>query len=159
MIRVYTCIHPSEPRRNQWSRWSFELLYHKKLMVITNNLNGANILRDYHDSDIVITGGNLRRSDGGLIGDTAIETISRFKFDIAIIGCSAIDQDGDMVDYDMQEISVSQNIIKQSRKVFLVADNTKFQRKAPIKIASLSDVDCIFTDKPLDESLQHACRA
>ena len=136
-----------------------ELIGHKKLLVITNNLNVANILRDNQECEIVITGGNLRRSDGGLIGDAAVEIISRFKFDIAVIGCSAVDQDGDMLDYDMQEIIVSQNIIKQSRKIFLVADSTKFSRKAPIKIASLSEVDCIFTDKPLDKSLQDACLA
>lgn len=133
------------------------LLGHKKLMAITNNLNIANILRDNPECDIVVTGGILRRSDGGLIGDAAVETISKFKFDIAIIGCSAIDADGDLLDYDMQEVTVSQNIIKQSRKVFLVADGAKFGRNAPIKIASLAQVDCLFTDKLLDQTLEKAC--
>ena len=43
---------------------------------------------------IVLTGGALRRMDGGLVGNLTIETIRQFKFDIAVIGCSAMDADG-----------------------------------------------------------------
>jgi DeoR family transcriptional regulator, glycerol-3-phosphate regulon repressor len=34
--------------------------------VVTNNMNVANILVDNPDCDILVAGGTLRRSDGGL---------------------------------------------------------------------------------------------
>ncbi len=134
-----------------------ELFRHKNLMVVTNNINVANILVENPDCQIMVTGGALRRTDGGLVGNLALRTIEQFKFDFAVIGCSALDADGDLLDFDVQEVGVSQAIIKQARSVFLVADNSKLQRSAPVRIGSLSEVDCIFTERALPPDLQKNC--
>ena len=44
------------------------LLEHKNLLIVTNNLNIANVLKNNAKSEVVVTGGNLRKSDGALIG-------------------------------------------------------------------------------------------
>lgn len=134
-----------------------ELLSHRDIMVVTNNMNVANILTRNENCQVVVTGGTLRRTDGGLVGSLTMETIRNFKFDHAVIGCSALDLDGDILDFDIAEVGVSQTIINQARSVFLVADHTKFQRNAPARIGSLSQVDCLFTDRPLDPALQATC--
>lgn len=134
-----------------------ELLHHAGLLVVTNNMNVANILVANPDCEIIVTGGHLRRADGGLVGNLAAETIRQFKFDLAVIGCSALDSEGDLLDFDIQEVSVSQTILRQSRKTYLVADHTKFSRSAPARIASLADVDVFFTDKSLSADLASAC--
>lgn len=135
-----------------------ELVQHQNLMVVTNNMNVANILVANPACEIIVTGGHLRRSDGGLVGNLATETIRKFKFDLAVIGCSALDHEGDLLDFDIQEVSVSQAILRQSRKTFLVADQTKFARKAPARIASLADLDMFFTDQALAPELAAACQ-
>lgn len=134
-----------------------ELLHHRDLMVVTNNMNIANILVDNPECQIVVTGGALRLSDRGLVGKITIDTIRQFKFDIAVIGCSALDEDGDLLDFDIQEVGVSQSIIAQSRKCFLIADNSKFSRTAPAKIASMQELSVVFTDKPLPGPLTERC--
>ncbi|MEX0306882.1 MAG: DeoR/GlpR family DNA-binding transcription regulator [Ruegeria sp.] len=134
-----------------------QMLDHKNLMVVTNNMNVAHILADNPDCEIVVTGGILRRSDSGLIGNVAVSTIQHFKFDHAIIGCSALDEDGDLMDFDLQEVLVSQTIIAQARQTSLVADNSKFQRTAPARIASLADVDTIYTNAPMPGDLPVKC--
>ena len=134
-----------------------ELMHHADLMVVTNNMNVANILAGNRDCEIIVTGGQLRRADGGLVGSSATETIRQFKFDLAVIGCSALDAEGDLLDYDIQEVSVSQAILRQSRKTFLVADQSKLTRTAPARIASLADIDSFFTDQPLPRDLAAAC--
>lgn len=133
-----------------------ELLAHRNIMVATNNMNVANILAKNDACQVIVTGGALR-SDGGLTGDLTTATIRQFKFDYAVIGCSALDEEGDMLDFDIQEVGVSQTIIRQSRDVFLVADHTKFQRNAPARIGSLADIACFFTDQPVSQALQRAC--
>ena len=135
-----------------------ELLRHRNLLVVTNNMNVANILAQNPDCEVIVTGGTLRRSDGGLVGSLTMQTIRQVKFDVAVIGCSALDQDGDILDYDIQEVGVSQTIIQQSRKTFLVADHSKFQRSAPARIASLSDIEIFFTDRLLPTGLATRCR-
>ena len=134
-----------------------ELLSHQDIMVATNNMNVANILAANEECQVIVAGGTLRRSDGGLVGNLTTETIRQFKFDYAVIGCSALDEDGDILDFDIQEVGVSQTIIRQARTVFLVADHTKFQRKAPARIGSLADVAAFFTDAPVAAHLNAAC--
>jgi DeoR family glycerol-3-phosphate regulon repressor len=133
------------------------LLTHTNLLVATNNINVANILSANPECEILVAGGSLRRSDGGLVGDMATRFIEQFKFDIAVIGCSAIDEDGDLLDFDVQEVSVSRTILRQARRVFLVADHSKFGRPAPARIASLAQIDSLFTDAPLPAQLAAKC--
>ncbi|MEM6939692.1 MAG: DeoR/GlpR family DNA-binding transcription regulator [Pseudomonadota bacterium] len=134
-----------------------ELMQHEGLLVVTNNVNIAVILSANPSIDVVVTGGNLRRTDGGLIGDLAKNTIRQFRFDFAVIGCSALHEEGDVLDFDFHEVGVSQVIIKQSAQVFLVADASKFDRRAPARIASLAEVDVFFTDAPLPDASQKVC--
>ncbi|MBS0123711.1 DeoR/GlpR family DNA-binding transcription regulator [Thetidibacter halocola] len=133
------------------------LLHHENLMVVTNNMNVANILVANPSCEVVVTGGHLRRADGGLVGNLASDTIAKFKFDLAVIGCSALDEDGDLLDFDIQEVAVSQTILRQSRRTFLVADHSKFKRSAPARIASLAEIDAFWTDRPLSSKLARAC--
>lgn len=135
-----------------------ELLRHNNLMVVTNNINVANILVANANCEIIVAGGVLRRADGGLVGNLTTNIIEQFKFDYAVIGCSAMDLDGDLLDFDFQEVNVSQTIIRQARKTFLVADHSKFQRSAPARIASLSRIHTFFTDLPLAPDLAGHCK-
>ena len=135
-----------------------ELLTHRDLMVMTNNLNIANILAQNTRCQVIVTGGTLRRSDGGLVGNLTEQMIRNFKCDLAVVGCSALDTDGDILDFDLQEVGVSQTIVAQARATWLVADASKFQRKAPARIASLSQVQRLFTDAPLAPALAARCR-
>lgn len=133
------------------------LLGHQNLMVVTNNINVAHILIDNTTCEIIVAGGSLRRSDGGLIGNLTSHAIQQFKFDYAVIGCSAVDEDGDLLDFDVQEVGVSQTILRHARKVFLVADHSKVERSAPARIGSLSDIDTCFTDQAFSEKLTAKC--
>lgn len=133
------------------------LLGHGSLTVVTNNINVANILMANPGCEIVVAGGVLRRSDGGLVGDLATQFFEQFKVDIAVIGASALDADGDILDFDLAEVRVSKTIIGRARRVFLVCDASKLQRSAPARLASLADIDTIFTDAPLPAPLAQRC--
>jgi DeoR family glycerol-3-phosphate regulon repressor len=132
------------------------LKHHRNLMVVTNNLNIANILANHPSCDVVVAGGNLRRSDGGLVGDLAALAIARFKVDYAVIGASAIDPDGDLLDFDPEEVRVSRQIIDAARARIVVADASKLTRKAPVRIASLSEVEHFITDRIPSERMVNA---
>lgn len=133
------------------------LLGHRNLTVVTNNLNIANILAANDSCDIIVAGGLLRRSDGGLTGALTTEVIGNFKADLAIIGCSAIDADGDLLDYDMAEVRVSRAILRQARQKWLVTDASKLERTAPIRVVSVTDLDAVFIDKALPPRMAEVC--
>ncbi|WP_196259433.1 DeoR/GlpR family DNA-binding transcription regulator [Pelagibacterium limicola] len=130
---------------------------HKGLMVITNNINVANKMRVYRDCEVVIAGGIVRGSDGGIVGEAAVDFFRQFKADYAVIGASAIDPDGALLDYDFREVKVAQAIIANARHVVLAADATKFERTAPVRIAHISQVDTFVTDRCTNPDLRARC--
>lgn len=123
------------------------LLHHERLRVITNNLNVASILSKNKDFEIIITGGLLRHRDCGIIGEAAIDFIRQFKVDFGVIGISGIDSDGTLLDFDYREVRAARAIIDNSRKVFLVADHTKFGRNAMVRLGSIGEITALFTDR------------
>jgi DeoR family glycerol-3-phosphate regulon repressor len=135
-----------------------ELLHHRSITVITNNMNVANILVANPGCDIMVAGGAFRRSDGGLVGELTTQFFEQFKVDYAVIGCSALDGDGDLLDFDLAEVRVSKTIIGQARRVFLVCDHSKLGRSAPARLASLSEISAVFTDLPFPEELARRCQ-
>ena len=134
------------------------LVDHKELMVITNNINVANRLRVYPSIEVVIAGGVVRGSDGGIVGEAAVDFIRQFKVDFAVIGASALDEDGALLDFDFREVKVAQAIIANARHVILVADATKFERTAPVRIGHISQVHTFITDRCPSESLRAICQ-
>jgi DeoR family glycerol-3-phosphate regulon repressor len=119
---------------------------HSGLMVITNNINVANRLRIYPGIEVVIAGGVVRASDGGIVGEAAVDFFRQFKADYAVVGASAIDAEGALLDFDFREVKVAQAIIANARHVVLVADSSKFERTAPVRIGHLSAIGTFVTD-------------
>lgn len=135
------------------------LSHHQRLLVITNNLNVAKILSNAPGVELVVSGGMVRKSDGGIIGAAAVDLIRQFKVDYAIIGSSVIDEDGALLDYDYQEVRVTQAILGQARQKILVADTTKFERRAPVQIGHISAVDTFVTDAPPPRHIFDLCES
>ncbi len=127
---------------------------HVGLLVITNNLNVVNLLRHNKSNEIVTAGGTVRHEDGGIVGETTADFFARFKVDYAVIGVSAIEEDGTLLDYDTREVRVAQAIIRNARSVILVADSIKFERNAPIRLGKMDNIDYFVTnEKPSAEFL------
>jgi DeoR family glycerol-3-phosphate regulon repressor len=122
------------------------LVRHKGLRVITNNLNVASTLSRGADCEVIVAGGLVRASDGGIVGEAAVEFMSQFRVDIGLIGISGIEADGTLRDFDYREVTVARTIIAQSRQVWLVADVSKFNRPAMVRLGSLDQIDMLFTD-------------
>ncbi|MDA4846548.1 DeoR/GlpR family DNA-binding transcription regulator [Hoeflea poritis] len=137
---------------------SRSLVEHKQLMVITNNINVADRMRICPGAEVIIAGGVVRGSDGGVVGEAAVEFIRQFKVDFAVIGASAVDSDGALLDYDFREVKVAQAIIANARHVILVVDATKFGRNAPVRIAHLSQVDSLVTNSCPSENVRRLCK-
>lgn len=125
------------------------LVERQGLQVITNSLNCARVFQGVSSGSAFILGGSLRGADGSLVGDQTTACLHRFKVDVAIIGCSAIEADGSVMDYDIDKIAVKRMALTTARRSFLVADATKFNRHAVARIGTLSEFTTLVTDEPL----------
>ncbi|MCS6762589.1 MAG: DeoR/GlpR family DNA-binding transcription regulator [Candidatus Devosia symbiotica] len=133
------------------------LLDHSGLLVVTNNINVANRMRVYPRFEVVIAGGVVRSSDGGVVGEAAAGFFSQFKVDYAVIGASALDEQGALLDFDYREVKVAQAIIANARHVILVADQGKFGRLAPVRIARINQIGSFVTDHCPSRNFRQIC--
>ncbi|HUN98994.1 MAG TPA: DeoR/GlpR family DNA-binding transcription regulator [Bradyrhizobium sp.] len=132
---------------------------HSGLRVITNNLNVAMTLYPHASIEVIVVGGPVRRSDGAVIGGGAVDIIRQFKVDTAVIGASALDEDGSLLDFDALEVTASRAIIENARRVMLVCDRTKLRRAAPVRIGHMSQIHTFVTDRLDSDPLREVCAA
>ncbi|MGH8161959.1 MAG: DeoR/GlpR family DNA-binding transcription regulator [Gammaproteobacteria bacterium] len=130
---------------------------HSGLLVITNNLHVAQELHHWPGVNVIVAGGTIRRSDGAIVGSFPAALIREFRADHAVIGTSAIDPDGSLLDFDLREVEVSRAIIENARRVILVTDSSKFARSAPVRIGHLADIDVLVTDRLPSPEVAELC--
>ena len=123
------------------------LFNHDNLMVLTNNLNILQLMARAPGKQLVLVGGTVRAQDGAVVGGAAVEFIERYKVDYAVIGASALDDDGAILDFDSREVDVARAILRNARKKILVCDAGKFLRRAPVRICGIDEIDVMVTDR------------
>ena len=133
------------------------LTNHIGLLAITNNINIANTLRKSNAIKVMTAGGLVRHEDGGIVGDATEEFVNQFKVDYAVISCSALEEDGTMLDFDIREVKVTQAIIRNARSVILACDATKFDRKAPVRLGQIDMVDYVVLNETPPAAFKEAC--
>jgi len=124
------------------------LLKRHRLKIITNNLHAAEILHAEAEFDVSVAGGTIRPHNGGIVGPQATRFVEQYRADYAILGIGAVDADGTLLDFYLDEVSVAQAMMRNARQVLLVADHTKFSRTATIAQGNLTDIAVVFTDSP-----------
>ncbi len=132
---------------------------HKGLTVLSNNINIINIMMGMEARDLILVGGTIRQSDGAIVGEEAVEFINRYKVDYAVIGASAMDADGAILDHDAREVSVARAILRNARTRILMCDGSKFDRSAPVRICALAELDFVITDRPVPAEFAEAAAA
>lgn len=133
--------------------------HHRDLMVISNNLNVVDTLGSHGSVDLVCVGGTVRKEDRAVVGALAMRFIENFRVDYALIGISALAPDGTLLDFAIDEVEVSQTIIRNARKVILVADSSKEARSAPVRVCGMDAIDYYVCDRIVDDRLRAVCRA
>ncbi len=135
------------------------LCSHRKLRVITNNLNVASIMSGCRNLEIIVAGGLVRHKDCGIVGEAAIDFIRQFRVDYGVIGISGVDADGTLLDFDYREVRAARTIMDHSRKTFLVTDHTKFGRNAMVCLGDICEIDALFTDQQPPDALREKIRS
>ncbi len=70
-----------------------------------------------------------------------------------LLPCSkGLDREKGLMESNEEEAAVKQIMLQQGRKALLLADNSKFDKTAFVKICDLADIDTLVTDKAPGEA-------
>lgn len=120
-------------------------LLNKKVHIITNNGNVTKLLSDHDVASIVLSGGNVNNRNI-MSGDVANRTFLSMRSDWSIIGCAGLSIEQGISTPWIEEANVNRNIIKNSRRLIVVADYSKFGSFSNFTIGKVSDIDILITD-------------
>jgi DeoR family fructose operon transcriptional repressor len=118
------------------------------LQVITNSILIAQIFYDSKSVELTLTGGYLYPRLGVLLGPICEETLSRVAADVLVMGTGGITEAG-LSNTNTLIVGSEHKMIEVSRRVIVVADNSKFGRQAMAHLTPLENVDVIVTDQEL----------
>jgi DeoR family glycerol-3-phosphate regulon repressor len=118
---------------------------HPGILIATPNLTVAHTCALNTDATVYVYGGYVRNKDSSIL-TMSDESRRRFKFDVAIIGASAIDKEGAVLEFDPMEVDLVRDVLSQSRQIILVAHDEKFGRRAPHVVTTLADIDVLISN-------------
>ncbi|MCA1335867.1 DeoR/GlpR family DNA-binding transcription regulator [Pseudooceanicola marinus] len=117
------------------------------LTVITNNLNAALALSENPGNRIILPGGEMRLPDRDILGPEAVELFRTYRADFGIYGVGGIDHDGSLLDFNAAEVQMREQMRANSRRSILVADRTKFGRRAAAVGGQLDEAGMVVLDR------------
>ena len=129
------------------------LAHKKNLRVMTNNLHAVVALARNAETEICIPGGRVRNLDLDMVSAEAHGFFNRYAVDIGIFGVGAISLDGMLLDFHEDEAHMRRVLARNCRRQFLAFDASKFDRRATVREGLITDVDAIFTDRPLPSNI------
>ncbi len=122
------------------------LKFRKGLKIITNGLNVANELVG-SNNELILTGGVFNLYTFGLSGGFAENVFNHTVADKLFLGVDGVDFDKGLTAANYEEAKLNQVMIKSASETILIADSSKFGKKAIGYIGKLKDVNMIITDK------------
>ena len=126
----------------------------KNLTIFTYDLAIASAIEFAPSTTLVVTGGIKREDYNVLIGSVTEDYISRIRFGTLFLSADAIDEEFGVSNTGLPEASIKSKLLRSAKRVVLAADSSKFGKVAMVKVADLSELDCIVTDRNLPLSLQ-----
>lgn len=122
------------------------LVYRSDLRIITNSLRVAEILYKNTELEVMVPGGTLRPHNGGIVGPNTVSFIEGFRADYLITSIGAIDSDGTLLEFDVNEATVARTMMSHARHTLLIADHSKFTASAAVSVSNARFINAFFTD-------------
>jgi DeoR/GlpR family transcriptional regulator of sugar metabolism len=118
----------------------------RRLTVITNALDVANVLLDRDGIELIVLGGVVRPRMHSMLGHLAELASNELRADTLFMGIGAISVDQGLMNDSVPEILVDRALRRMARQVVVLADASKFDQAAPGFVFALDEVNVLVTD-------------
>lgn len=125
-----------------------------KLTVITHSLQVFNLLCNHKDFNVILCGGHYMKDESAFYGALTLNMYEALHIQKAFIFPSTVSLEYGICDYQMDLYQVQKQIIKSSDNVFVLADSSKFEKNALLRLDDMKDSYIYITDCDLSEELK-----
>ena len=134
----------------------------KNLSVLTNGIRTALEISRFGNIEVFVIGGKLLPNSNSIIGATTLSSLKNFCFDFAVLSASGLNESGVFTDFNAEQSELKKAAAAEAVKTFILVDSSKVGETFMNKTFTPTDVDELFTDKPLSDKLSllfenHGC--
>jgi DeoR/GlpR family transcriptional regulator of sugar metabolism len=108
--------------------------------------------------NVLLSGGYVRPTTGSITGLPANEFLKSFNFQKAFLGAGGLTPEQGASDSHLLEVELKRCIVNYAQEVIIVADGSKFGRKALASYANSDQIDIIITDQSAPEDMLDSFR-
>lgn len=127
------------------------LHFRKNLIVNAISPKTAMLLAELADTKVYCSGGRLEKHTMTFVGSAAKQFIEAHNANSVFLSCRGISMDLGITEYIDELSEIKRLMIKHSRKVILLCDNTKFDKVFFSTVCGFDRIHTIVTDKRPDE--------
>ena len=131
----------------------------RRLTVITNALDVANVLLDREGIELIVLGGVVRPRMHSMLGHLAELATGELRADQLVMGIGAISVEQGLMNDTVPEILTDRALRRMARSAVVLADASKFEQVAPGYVFGLEEVDVLVTDDGTAPATIEAVRA
>jgi DeoR/GlpR family transcriptional regulator of sugar metabolism len=135
------------------------LLARHGLIVFTNSIGVCRKLAGHNKNRVHMLGGELDAINGATLGRDTTSMLGHYFADFVFIGAGAISPTGWLMDYTREEGELHSLMLQSARTAVIVADHSKFNRYAPVRVDNFEKVTHLVTDKRPETPLANALAA
>jgi DeoR family glycerol-3-phosphate regulon repressor len=129
------------------------------LRVITNSTVAAQTLGRNPQITVHVTGGRWQANNQSLVGESAAAFVAdRYRCDVLLTSCGGVDPDGWLLEFRDDDVVVTKAMLANARRRILLVDHSKFIRVATCKLAPISGMTTIITDRAPSSAMQKLIR-
>jgi DeoR family transcriptional regulator of aga operon len=130
------------------------------LTIATNDIRIAHYFAGRGGVRLLVCGGQLIDSVFTLVGPATLSFLSGLHVNWAFLGADAIDAAGGVSNFNTVEVPVKQAMVAAADRAVLLADSSKFGRRALAFVVGIDAFDTIVTDEglPPDARLHYGSR-
>jgi DeoR/GlpR family transcriptional regulator of sugar metabolism len=121
------------------------------LTVVTNDVRIARVVADFPMARLLVTGGEQLSSTYTLVGDRAVQCIEQMRVDTTFLGADAVTAADGVTNTNAIEVPLKRAMIRAGHRVVALADSSKFDRVALMRVCSLDELDLLITVEGVDE--------
>jgi len=125
-----------------------------ELIVVTYSKDVFDILCKHENFNVILCGGNFIKSENAFWGPFVIDMLSKLHMQKVFIFPTAVSLENGICDYQCDIYSSQQQMIKSSDEIYILADSTKYEKKALLKLSDMKRDYCYVTDSQLPDELK-----
>jgi len=124
-----------------------------KLTVVTHSMDVFEILSNHKNFSVILCGGYYNLSENCFYGSLVTDTLQRLHADKCFIFPTAVSLKNGICDYTDDLMIVQKSFLSISNKAFILADSSKFEKSAMLKLDDMKEEYTFVTDNKLSESI------